>query len=323
MQEVMMAKGADTVIRTCGGVQVGETVLVIADYTTVDMARPLAAAARAAGARPLISIMEPREADGNEPPRALAAAMREADLFVAPVSRSITHTRAVKEAVQNGSRGLMLTQFVPDMLAAGGIEADFSSLAPEARETAAAMERGERLRVTNPAGTDLVMDIAGRRGNALVCMVKPGEFSPVPNVEANVSPIEGSASGRLVVDASVPYAGIGVLRDPIYCEVREGYIISIDGGEEAVRLSTALAGMDDPMVYNVAEVGIGLNPHCRLRGLMLEDEGVYGTVHIGIGTNITLGGKVQAACHYDLIISEPTVSIDESPILRAGKVIEL
>jgi hypothetical protein len=34
--------------------------------------------------------------------------------FLTPVSKSITHTTAVKEAVQSGARGLMLTQFQDD-----------------------------------------------------------------------------------------------------------------------------------------------------------------------------------------------------------------
>lgn len=316
-----MATGAHTVIHTCGRVSAGETVLIIADYTTVEMARPLASAARAAGAETMVAVMDPRREDGAEPPPPVAAAMREADVFVAPVSRSITHTGSVKGAVDNGSRGLMLTQFVPDMLAGGGIEADFPSLAPVARDIARRMEAGEELRVSSPGGTDLTMDISGRPGNALVCMVEPGQFSPVPNVEANVSPVEGSASGELVADASVPYAGIGVLRDPISCRVREGFITCIEGKSQAQQLRDALSAMDDPQVYNVAEVGIGLNPHCRLRGLMLEDEGVYGTVHIGIGTNITLGGCVQAACHYDLIMFAPTVTVDGSDILRGGETV--
>ncbi|MEG1849551.1 MAG: hypothetical protein RR197_03250 [Oscillospiraceae bacterium] len=51
---------------------------------------------------------------------------------------------------------------------------------------------------------------------------------------------------------------------------------------------------------------------------MLEDEGVYGSAHIGIGTSITLGGVVKAACHYDLIMHRATVEADGVVILRDG-----
>lgn len=73
-------------------------------------------------------------------------------------------------------------------------------------------------------------------------------------------------------------------------------------------------------MYNVAEMGVGLNPCCEFKGFMLEDEGVYGSVHIGIGTSITLGGTVKAACHYDLIMRDATIVADGEVLMEAGKV---
>jgi leucyl aminopeptidase (aminopeptidase T) len=54
-------------------------------------------------------------------------------------------------------------------------------------------------------------------------------------------------------------------------------------------------------------------------GFMLEDEGVYGSLHIGIGTNITLGGTIKAACHYDLIMRGATVIADGKVVLWDGQ----
>ena len=54
----------------------------------------------------------------------------------------------------------------------------------------------------------------------------------------------------------------------------------------------------------------------EMQGIMLEDEGVFGTVHIGIGTNITLGGRIKAAIHYDLILWHPTVELDGRVVLE-------
>lgn len=53
---------------------------------------------------------------------------------------------------------------------------------------------------------------------------------------------------------------------------------------------------------------------------MLEDEGVYGSVHIGIGTSITLGGTVKASCHYDLIMRDATIVADGELLMESGKV---
>ena len=50
----------------------------------------------------MIMSMKPRKRAGEEPPAAVAAAMKNADVVIVPVSYSITHTHAVKKC--GGSR---------------------------------------------------------------------------------------------------------------------------------------------------------------------------------------------------------------------------
>lgn len=92
------------------------------------------------------------------------------------------------------------------------------------------------------------------------------------------------------------------------------------GGGQAMRLRENLLARNDPQVFNAAEMGVGLNPQCSFMGFMLEDEGVAGSVHIGIGTSITLGGTVKAACHYDLIMTGASIEADGRVLLRNGQV---
>jgi len=66
-------------------------------------------------------------------------------------------------------------------------------------------------------------------------------------------------------------------------------------------------------------MGIGMNPKCRFVGAMLEDEGVLGSIHIGTGTNITLGGHIQARSHYDLIMKSPTLYLDGETVIEDGQ----
>ena len=184
---------------------------------------------------------------------------------------------------------------------------------------AAALAGSGEIVLTTAAGTNLRYSAAGRRGNSLYCMVEKGEFSTIPTVEANVSPVEGTANGVIVADASIPYIGIGVLDEPVRLTVENGFITSIEGGKQAEMLKADLAAKQDPNVYNIAEMGVGLNPQCRFMGFMLEDEGVYGSAHIGIGTSITLGGVVKASCHYDLIMKDATIVADGKTLMEAGK----
>jgi leucyl aminopeptidase (aminopeptidase T) len=97
---------------------------------------------------------------------------------------------------------------------------------------------------------------------------------------------------------------------------------SIEGGNQAGFLRDLLARQNDKWVYNIAQFAIGLNPECReFTGEMLNDEGVNGTIHIGIGTSSSLGGVVQAKTHFDAIIRKPSVWLDSEEVIRDGEIL--
>ena len=320
MSEDMM-RGAQTLVETCARVRSSENVLIVCDHPMMEIAEAVARAARAREADVVIAIMDPRGTDAGEPPLPIAEAMRASDVVFTPVSISITHSDAVHSACASGTRIVAMTGFTRRMMMSGGMTADFPKVRPIVAAVAGAFSDGSTLRLTTPGGTDLTVDISQRHGVAKTCIVEPGDFSPVPDIEAAVAPVEGSAEGVIVADASIPYLGIGVLSEPVTFKVSEGMIVSVEGGEPAEKLLAAWESQGDPWVYNVAEVGVGLNPESTLTGEMLEDEGVWGTVHIGTGTNVTLGGNIRAASHYDLLMFAATVTIDGKVILRDGELV--
>ena len=314
-------RGSRTILDDLVAVKPKETVLIITDTKLLRIGQVLAAAAFERDAEPIVVVMKPRERDGEEPPSPIAEAMKKASVVLTPVSKSITHTRAVKEAAEAGARILVMTAFTERLMISGGIEADFRAQAPYCKKLAELFENAKRARVTTPAGTDLTMNIEGRRGNAMTCIVgTPGLFSTVPTIEANVSPIEGSAEGVIVVDASIPYLGIGVLTVPVRIKVEMGFIREIEGGHQAQTLKRDLESKNDPNVYNIAELGVGLNPKSEMTGIMLDDEGVLGSCHIGIGTSLALGGVLKAAVHYDLVLWKPTIELDGKIVMEKGEI---
>jgi 2,5-dihydroxypyridine 5,6-dioxygenase len=320
MKELLMAKGAKTLIDVCTQVKPGETVLIVTDMYKTDIAKAIAGTAMDRGAEAIVTVIQPRDRNGQEPPVPVAEAMKKADVVFTPVTNSITHTHAVKNAAAEGTRLIVMTDFTEEMMIRGGLEANFEEIKPVCKKVADAFANGNRIKLTTPAGTHLEMDITGRRGNALYCLVEPGEFSTAPTVEANVSPLEGSANGKLVVNASIPYIGIGVITEPIIVDIADGFITRIEGGSQADILRKDLESQGDRSVFNIAELGVGLNPKCRLCGIMLEDEGVISTCHIGIGTNITLGGNTKTPVHYDLLVWEPTVEVDGKTVIEGPEV---
>lgn len=317
MKDVLLARGLKRLVEVNARVQPSERVVVVTDYLTVAIAERVVGATRATGAEVVTCVMPPRERHGQEPPAAVAAAMLHADVIFSPVQISITHTRAMRAALDRGARAILMTAYTEDLLRSPGLlETDFEAQAAVCRRLGEVLRQGRSVRLTSPRGTDLRFSIDGRQPNVLTNIPGSGELAPVPDIEVNVVPIEGSAAGRLVADASVPYLGIGVLREPIDCTIEGGFVTRLDGGEQARVLKAALDSHGDPNCYNVAELGIGLNPNARLKGVMLDDEGVLGTIHVGIGTNLTLGGTVAAPSHYDLLMWEPTIEIDGRVVQR-------
>lgn len=321
MIQTLMGVGAKQVVEVCAQVKEGESVCIVTEPKTMSIAESISIAVSNVGAEPVIALIKPRIADSTEPPKSVAEAMKSSDVFISAVHTSITHTQAVVDATKNGSRGIMLTQFDNNMLIDSGVLADFPAAAPTCENVGAILENAKEIHLTTKHGTDLKMSATGRKSNSMTGMVEPGEFAPVPTIEANVSPLEGSASGTIVANASIPYLGIGVLENDVVCKVEDGFITNIEGGKEAKILADDLAEKDDKYVYNIAEIGVGLNPRCKFNGLMLEDEGVFGSVHIGIGSSLTLGGNVKASCHYDLIMTEVTLVVDGKEVIKDGEVL--
>ena len=108
MEWTRMMTGAKAALDDCAAVKPGETVLIVTDTKLTKIAQVLVAATYERGAEPVMTVIKPRDRDGQEPPALVAEAMKHADVILSPVSTSITHTRAVKEAAAAGALGLQL-----------------------------------------------------------------------------------------------------------------------------------------------------------------------------------------------------------------------
>ena len=86
--------------------------------------------------------------DSGEPPQPVADAMKASPVIFTPVSVSITHTNAVKNACAAGARIVAMTQWTADMMIAGGIEADFAAIEPDVMKVAKVWDNGSTVHVT-------------------------------------------------------------------------------------------------------------------------------------------------------------------------------
>jgi leucyl aminopeptidase (aminopeptidase T) len=207
------------------------------------------------------------------------------------------------------------------MLEEGCLFADFGKLRALVDDTAGKIT-GKVCTVTTPAGTHMTTSIEGRKAvSGYGVADKPGMAASPPDIETAVGPANDSAEGVLVIDGSIPLPGLGVIREPIVLQVEKGFVTKISGGKEAKLLDETLRALNDPRVYLVAEIGFGMNTGAAISGRMLEDEGVFGTMHIGIGNNLSYGGDNATPIHIDLIMRRPTYVVDGKLVCSDGKYI--
>jgi leucyl aminopeptidase (aminopeptidase T) len=155
----------------------------------------------------MMTLMAPRKVHGEESPKAIAETMKNVNVFFIPVTKSIAHTRAVKEATGMSARGLVLPEWNEKMLISGGIEADFDKQKPICKKIAQMFQEGGKAHLATLLGTDLYLDLEGRRGNSLTCIVESGEFFTMPTIEAIFSPPKEQPKGPLWPMPAFPISG--------------------------------------------------------------------------------------------------------------------
>ncbi|MCJ7507125.1 MAG: aminopeptidase [candidate division Zixibacteria bacterium] len=306
-------KAAQVAVNNCLAIKKGESVLVITDQPLRKIGYAFWQAAKQVKAEAILLEILPRESNGSEPPPAVAKLMKDFDVLIIPTSKSMSHTKARREACEAGARCVTLPGILEDTMKRT-LNADYREIAKRSEKVAKAVNKGKIARVTTPAGTDITMKIAGRECHADMGLVhKPGDFSNLPAGEAYIAPVEGTANGIIVIDGAM----IGKVKKPIRIVVKNGFATNISGGESANQLEKVIEPFGQS-ARNIAELGIGTNHKAKIVGNVLEDEKVLGTVHMALGDNKSMGGKVSVPSHMDGIMLKPTLWIDNKVIMKDG-----
>jgi leucyl aminopeptidase (aminopeptidase T) len=310
-------RAVEVVVRDCLGVGAGDDVLVVCNPVTEELGALMRIVAQGEGAEATLAVMSERESHAAEPPRAVAAAMRAADVVIAPTIQSLSHTAARKAASEAGVRVASMPGVTEEMLARV-MGADMDELRRRGEAVCAALDAGSEARITCANGSDLRLGLEGRASIVDAGDLSfRGAFGNLPCGEGFIAPLEGTAEGTLVVDGSI--AGVGRVEEPVPLTVREGHLT--DAGSAAGEALLELLTVHGPDGTNVAELGIGTNEEAILTGNILEDEKILGTAHVAFGASAGIGGAVQVPVHLDCVVLEPTVEVDGEPLVRDGELL--
>ena len=301
----------------CLGVGPTDDVLVLCNEEQRTIAESLARAADGRGRRVRVLEYPTLTRDGEEPPAFVGEAMADATVILAPTAFSISHTRARMEATGRGARIATMPGITPEIFR-DALPVDYGVLKRAGERIAAELSAASACRVTSPVGTDVVLNLEGRTaisddGN----LQAEAAWGNLPAGEAFIAPVETEGNGTIVFDGAL--AGYGMLREPLRVTLAYGRAVHADGEAAQWLLDTLDAGGQTGRL--IAELGIGTNPRAKLTGSILSDEKAIGTAHLAFGTSASFGGANVSNVHIDGVLVQPTIELDERPLIRDGEML--
>jgi aminopeptidase len=209
----------------------------------------------------------------------------------------------------------------------GGVDADYSQIQATGERLRKVLAGGKELRITNPSGTDLRVQIAGRP-----IVVSDGVISPedrkrggpavsvwLPAGEVFLTPVPGTANGVIVADRLF-YQGDRV--EGLRLELKAGRMVGMTAksGLQALEKYYAVAGPGKDL-FSVVDIGI--NP-----GIEVPEGGAVnvwaraGAVTAVVGDNTWAGGDNRVNFSINPEIANATLEVDGTVLVKDGKLVE-
>jgi len=223
---------------------------------------------------------------------------------------------------------------------------NYKRLKANCKKLKSILDRAAEVHVKTRAGTDLVIGVRGRKARTDDGdFSRPGAGGNVPAGEVFISPELGTGEGTIVFDGCISSkGGVIIIKKPIVATVKNNMVTGLEGGREARELKATLTAAKKTTrefakkgllskkavpgylknIYNLGELGIGLNENAKIVGKMLEDEKVFRTCHIAIGANYDR--DAEALNHLDGLVQRPTIEVRDAKgrpavIMRNGNII--
>ncbi len=268
-------------------------------------------AARSIDIEPSVVLMPEADYSYAEAPPHIHDVVLASDVCFLVTSKGFLHNTTGEAALDGEQTIVAMAEFAVETLAGGAASADHNSIIERGTRIQDKWNAGDTVTVTSPLGTELEATIEDTDEEFRTWAFPAGE---VP-----IAPDAGTTNGTIVWDTTMHE--IGRIDEPITAQVEDGFVTDIQGGREARKFRDLLSEADDPNVYNIAEISIGINPGAEIVGRLREDKKAWGYLHIAVGKNSDFGGEIDAPLHIDGVIADATLQIDDEVIVEAGDVV--
>lgn len=259
--------------------------------------------------------------------RVIVDAWKGCDLMAAMISTPWLYSRAHNDALDAGTRTLMIEE--PEDILARLFPTEVIRRRCEAGE--GILKGALELRIASEAGTDLTLSMEGRPPVIQWGVSdQPGRWDHWPSGLVAVAPLETSAEGVLVIDRGDALLNPGCyVRSPITCRLREGRIVSIEGGADANLMSGWFERARDDRAYAVSHIGWGCDDRADWNALGLrawegggamDVESYHGGMLIAFGSNCDRGlaGRNTVDFHFDIPTRNHDFFVDGRQVIDRG-----
>lgn len=202
----------------------------------------------------------------------------------------------------------------------------------EVKAAATLLTAARKIEVTSEHGSDFTALLGEYRVQAQWGYSdEPGHWDHWPSGFVVRWPNEKSANGRFVLmpgDAVFPFRSY--VQSRVVVEIKDGYVVSIEGGLDADLLNNFMERYRDPEAYAISHLGWGLNRNADWGALHLVDKSATngndarafrGNFMFSTGPNTDAGGTRNTLCHLDIPMRHCTVKLDGKAVVENGKVV--
>lgn len=251
------------------------------------------------------------DVNGVEPSETASKNMLNYTVVLAPTTKSITHTKAVKNAVENGIRVATLPGINKKIMEQSML-ADYNEIEKISLRLYNKIKGSDKILVKTTNGTNFSFSVKGREWHTDTGKIK--KCGNLPAGEVFIAPLESTANGVIVVDK---FENDGEIFAKIGTKITVKNGKAVDVSDKRSKIAKLFGKIENGT--NVAEFAIGTNSKAKLIGNILQDEKALGTCHIAFGSNFTFGGTIKAGMHLDTVLRNPTIIVDGKVIMEEGK----
>jgi aminopeptidase len=207
------------------------------------------------------------------------------------------------------------------------INIDYSELQKTCERVKSLLAGGKEVRITNPNGTDLKVQIEGRPVFVSDGVITPDDLKKgyaacqvyLPAGEVFLAPVPGTAEGKVVFDRDF-FQGQEVTG--LTMVFKAGKLVSMSGKSGFVRVKAfydaAGTGKED-----FALVDIGVNPKLgQGAGNRILNYVRAGMITVGVGNNAWAGGSNNTPFSYYSYLPGSNLSVDGKALVEHGKLLQ-